>query len=65
MIPMLLLEATYVGTAFALVRLALTIPGVIAIGLLMERLLTGPQRIYKAYPVREEMQFAANSSETQ
>ncbi len=60
---MLLLEATYVGTAFALVRLALTILGVIGMGLLMERLLPG--RIYKAYPVREKMQPAASSSETQ
>lgn len=35
-IPMLLLESTYVGLRFALIRLALTLPGVIGVGLLTE-----------------------------
>jgi uncharacterized membrane protein YraQ (UPF0718 family) len=38
-IPMLLLESRFVGLRFALVRLALTVPGVLAMGFLMERLM--------------------------
>lgn len=37
-IPMILLESQFVGGRFALVRLALTLPGIIGMGLLMERL---------------------------
>lgn len=37
-IPMILLESSYVGVRFALLRLALTLPGVIAIGFLVERM---------------------------
>ncbi|HEY3365922.1 MAG TPA: permease [Symbiobacteriaceae bacterium] len=36
-IPMILLESNFIGMKFALVRLILTIPGVIGVGLLMER----------------------------
>ncbi len=36
-IPMLLLESRFVGLRFTLLRLALTVPGVLAMGFLMER----------------------------
>jgi uncharacterized membrane protein YraQ (UPF0718 family) len=38
-IPMILMESTFIGLRFALIRLSLTIPGVIGVGLLMERLI--------------------------
>lgn len=38
-LPMLLMESAYLGTRFALLRLALTLPGLIACGFLMEALL--------------------------
>lgn len=38
-IPMVALEAHFVGVSFALVRLGLTVPGVILLGFLLERLL--------------------------
>lgn len=41
-IPMLLMEASFVGLRFALLRLALTVPCVLATGWLMERLLQPP-----------------------
>ncbi len=37
-IPMILLESSFIGLRFSLLRLALTVPGVIAMGLLMERI---------------------------
>jgi len=37
-LPMLLLESAFLGTRFACLRLALTLPGIIGCGLLMERL---------------------------
>ena len=36
-IPMVLMESSFIGLRFALLRLALTIPGVIVVGVLMER----------------------------
>ena len=36
-IPMILMESSFIGLRFALIRLSLTIPGVIGVGLLMER----------------------------
>lgn len=36
-IPMLLMESTFIGLRFALIRLALTLPGVLIVGVLMER----------------------------
>jgi uncharacterized membrane protein YraQ (UPF0718 family) len=41
-LPMLLMESAYLGTRFALLRLALTLPGLIACGFLMEALLARP-----------------------
>jgi uncharacterized membrane protein YraQ (UPF0718 family) len=41
-IPMLLLEGAFLGLRFALLRLALTLPGLVACGFLMERLEWGP-----------------------
>ena len=38
-IPMILLESSFIGLPFALTRLGLTLPGVILMGLVMERLL--------------------------
>jgi uncharacterized membrane protein YraQ (UPF0718 family) len=38
-IPMILLESSFIGIEFALLRLAFTLPGVIGMGLLMDRLL--------------------------
>lgn len=38
-LPMLLMESAYLGTRFALLRLALTLPGLIGCGFLMEALL--------------------------
>ena len=37
-LPMILLESNFIGIRFALVRLFLTIPGVIGVGFLLERL---------------------------
>ena len=37
-IPMLLMEGAFLGLRFALIRLALTLPGIIGCGLLLERL---------------------------
>jgi uncharacterized membrane protein YraQ (UPF0718 family) len=42
-IPMLLMESSFIGPRFALLRLMLTVPGVIGVGFLMERLV--PQGI--------------------
>ena len=41
-LPMLLLESRFLGIRFALIRLALTVPGVLATGFLMERWLATP-----------------------
>ncbi len=38
-IPMVALEAHFVGVSFAMVRLVLTVPGIIVLGFLLERLL--------------------------
>ncbi len=38
-IPMILLESSFIGLRFSLLRLALTVPGVIAMGVVMERAL--------------------------
>jgi len=37
-IPMLLMESNFIGIRFALLRLALTVPGVLGAGFLMERM---------------------------
>ncbi|MDR3641984.1 MAG: permease [Humidesulfovibrio sp.] len=37
-IPMLVMESSFIGLRFALLRLAFTVPGVVAVGFLMERL---------------------------
>lgn len=37
-IPMLLLEGAFLGLRFALLRLAFTVPGIVAVGLLVEHL---------------------------
>ncbi|MCE5246303.1 MAG: permease [Candidatus Polarisedimenticolia bacterium] len=37
-IPMLMLESAFLGPRFAVLRLALTLPGIVACGFLMERL---------------------------
>ena len=37
-IPMILMEASFIGTRFALLRLVFTVPGILAVGYLMERL---------------------------
>ncbi len=38
-IPMILMESSFIGLRFAMIRLLLTIPGVICVGLLMEHLI--------------------------
>ena len=38
-IPMILMESTFLGWRFAMLRLALTAPGVVGVGFLMERLM--------------------------
>ena len=43
--PMVMMESSFVGLRFALLRLALTVPAVLAIGWLMERLLPGHQPV--------------------
>jgi uncharacterized membrane protein YraQ (UPF0718 family) len=43
-IPMLLLESSFIGLRFALIRLALTLPGVIGVGFLGERIILGGER---------------------
>lgn len=47
-IPMLLMESSFIGPRFALVRLLLTVPGVIAAGFLMERMLPADALVKKA-----------------
>jgi uncharacterized membrane protein YraQ (UPF0718 family) len=42
-VPMILLESSFVGMRFALLRLGLTVPGVLAVGFLMERMMRTPQ----------------------
>ncbi len=37
-LPMLMLESAYLGSRFALLRLALTVPAILAMGFLLERL---------------------------
>lgn len=37
-LPMLMMESAFLGTRFALLRLALTLPGILAVGFLLERL---------------------------
>ncbi|MGD0843778.1 MAG: hypothetical protein ABSA06_05330 [Geobacteraceae bacterium] len=37
-IPMIMMESSFIGIRFALLRLALTIPGVLGVGFLMERI---------------------------
>jgi uncharacterized membrane protein YraQ (UPF0718 family) len=41
-IPMLLLETSFLGARFALIRLALTVPGIVLMGYLMERFVPTP-----------------------
>lgn len=43
-VPMLLLESAFLGPRFALIRLALTVPGILGCGFLMERLERRPAR---------------------
>jgi uncharacterized membrane protein YraQ (UPF0718 family) len=40
-IPMLLMESSFIGLRFALLRLAFTVPGILLVGWLMERLAPG------------------------
>ena len=42
-IPMLLMESSFIGTRFALLRLAFTVPGILLVGWLMERIAPLPQ----------------------
>ncbi len=37
-IPMILMESSFIGVRFALMRLAFTVPGVLGVGFLMERM---------------------------
>jgi len=50
-IPMILMESSFIGIRFALLRLAFTIPGVLGVGFLMERVV--PANIFpdKPFPV--------------
>lgn len=41
-IPMIIIESTFVGMRFALLRLAFTLPCVLVIGLLMEKMIPAP-----------------------
>ena len=41
-LPMLMMESAFLGTRFALLRLALTLPGIIACGFLVEALVPRP-----------------------
>jgi uncharacterized membrane protein YraQ (UPF0718 family) len=36
-LPMLMMESAFLGTRFAMLRLALTLPGILAVGFLLER----------------------------
>lgn len=40
-LPMLMMESAYLGTRFAMLRLVLTLPGIIACGFLVESLMPG------------------------
>ena len=40
-IPMILMESSFIGVRFALLRLAFTIPGILCVGYLMERMAPG------------------------
>jgi len=37
-LPMIIMESTFIGLRFAILRLAITLPGVIGVGILLERL---------------------------
>lgn len=43
-IPMILMEASFITPGFALLRLGLTIPGIIVLGFLVERLAPGEEK---------------------
>jgi uncharacterized membrane protein YraQ (UPF0718 family) len=42
-IPMIIIESTFIGMRFALLRLAFTLPCVLVIGLLMEKIIPAPK----------------------
>lgn len=54
-IPMILMESSFIGLRFALIRLTLTIPGVIGVGLLMERLI--PSNIVPSMDQVQDISF--------
>lgn len=43
-LPMLMLESTFLGLRFALLRLVLTVPGILALAWVMERLMRGREK---------------------
>ncbi len=49
-IPMILMESSFIGLRFAMLRLAFTVPGVLIVGFLMERLIPASTVLYKASP---------------
>lgn len=51
-LPMLLMEGAFLGLRFALLRLALTLPGIMACGFLMERWLPGDSTLSPALAER-------------
>jgi uncharacterized membrane protein YraQ (UPF0718 family) len=58
-IPMILMESSFIGVRFALLRLAFTVPGVLCVGYLMERLVPdGPA------PPEASVAQAAETSQT-
>ena len=48
-LPMLMMESAFLGLRFALLRLALTLPGILACGFLMEALLSGKPSASQAH----------------
>lgn len=51
-LPMLMMESAFLGLRFALLRLALTLPGILACGFLMEALLSGKPPVPQAPDAR-------------
>jgi len=51
-LPMVLLETSFLGFRFAMLRLALTVPGVLGVGFLTERLLAADQACLGVRPLR-------------
>ncbi|MBI3131135.1 MAG: permease [Acidobacteria bacterium] len=49
-LPMLMMESAFLGTRFAMLRLALTLPGILAVGFLLERMNPWPTPDHRPPP---------------